>query len=356
MLDGSGGRGVLDLSDALSKLYQTGGSDLLLSVGTPPRMRCDGELREVDGRPLSPSDTEFLLRGVLSSDQWRTLEKVGHVDFAFTSGDGVRVRANAYRQRETWAAAFRLLPIQIPSMEALGIPDSVRRMISQHQGLVLVTGPTGSGKSTSLAAVIEHLNTTRPCHIITVEDPIEYVHQHRLAIVDQREVGRDVATFADALRVVFREDPDVVLIGEMRDLETIAAALTIAETGHLVLATLHTNDASQAVDRILDVFPAGLQDQARAQLSACLTGVVYQQLVPAVGGGRIAAFEVLVATHAVRALIKGGKANQIRNVIQTSLQEGSQTLERALSALVQDGTVTLEAARTKSLYPHEITV
>jgi twitching motility protein PilT len=219
---------------------------------------------------------------------------------------------------------------------------------------VLVTGPTGSGKSTTLAAMVEHINTARACHIVAVEDPIEYVHAHKMAVVDQRQVGRDVGSFAEALHVVFREDPDVVLIGEMRDLETMTAALTIAETGHLVLATLHTNDASQAIDRVLDVFPAGPQEQVRVQLAACLTGVVYQQLLPALGGGRVAAFEVLVASHAVRTLIRGRKTNQIRNVLSTSLREGSQTLERSLSELVAAGRVDQAEARARSLYPEEI--
>jgi twitching motility protein PilT len=226
--------------------------------------------------------------------------------------------------------------------------------VDRHQGLLLVTGPTGSGKSTTLAAMIDYINRTRPCHIVTVEDPIEYVHAHQMAIVDQRQVGMDTPSFVEALRAVFREDPDVVLIGEMRDLETMAAALSIAETGHLVLATVHTNDASQAVDRILDAFPLGQVQQARVQLAACLAGVIYQQLVPAVGGGRVAAFEILIATGAVRSLIKEGKTNQIRNVMQTSLREGSQTLERSLSELLHSGVVSERDARSRSLYPQEI--
>jgi twitching motility protein PilT len=343
-----------DLGQTLLEARRAGGTDLLISVGTPPRLRCDGVLRSVGGAPLTAADTELLLREVLSPEQWRELEARRHVDFAFTLEGSSRVRGNAYRQRETLAAAFRLLPARIPSLEELGIPPSARQMISQQQGLVLVTGPTGSGKSTTLAAMLDRINATRPCHIVTVEDPIEYVHEHRLAVVDQREVGQDVASFADALRVVFREDPDVVLIGEMRDVETMSAALTIAETGHLVLATLHTNDASQAIDRVLDAFPAGLEEQARTQLSTCLSGVVYQQLLPSLNGGRVAAFEVLVANHAVRTLIRGRKTNQIRNVISTSLHEGSQTLERALSQLVAGGRVDPAEARARSLYPDEI--
>lgn len=346
---------AITIAETLDALQHYRGSDLLISAGTPPRVRYEGELHPLGDQPLTAADTERMVREVLTAEQRAELERERHVDFAFTWRDTARIRGNAYFQRGTLAAAFRLLPLEIPSMESLGIPSSVRGLINQHQGLVLVTGPTGSGKSTSLAAMIDHINQTRPCHVVTVEDPIEYVHQHKLAVVDQRQVGADVGSFADALRSVFREDPDVVLIGEMRDLETISAALTIAETGHLVLATLHTNDASQAIDRILDGFPPGQQQQARIQLSASLSGVIYQQLVPAIGGGRVAAFEVLVATHAVRALIKEQKTNQLRNVLQTSLREGSQTLERSLSKLVRDGLVDIREARARSLYPQEVT-
>jgi twitching motility protein PilT len=344
----------MELAEALDLVQQVQGSDLLISAYTPARLRRDGELQELDQRPLTPSDTELMLRSVLTIEQWRELENRRHVDFAFTWREAARIRGNAYFQRDSLAAAFRLLPLEIPSMEALGIPQSVRQLIWQRQGLILVTGPTGSGKSTTLAAMIDYINQTRPCHVVTVEDPIEYVHQHKVALVDQRQVGSDTNSFQEALRAVFREDPDVVLIGEMRDLETISAALTIAETGHMVLATLHTNDAAQAIDRILDGFPPGLQQQARIQLSASLTGVIYQQLLLASQGGRVAAFEVLVANHAVRSLIKEQKTNQIRNVIQTSMREGSQTLEWALSQLVQEGLVAMREAQAKSLYPEEI--
>jgi twitching motility protein PilT len=345
---------LMELSEALDLVQQARGSDLLISAYTPARLRRDGELLLLDQRPLTPADTELMLRSVLTVEQWHELEQQRHVDFAFTWRDAARIRGNAYFQRDSVAAAFRLLPLQIPSMEELGIPQSVRELIWQRQGLILVTGPTGSGKSTTLAAMVDYVNQTRACHIVTVEDPIEYVHQHKLALVDQRQVGADTHSFKEALRAVFREDPDVVLIGEMRDLETISAALTIAETGHMVLATLHTNDAAQAIDRILDGFPPGLQQQARIQLSASLTGVIYQQLLTGVEGGRVAAFEVLVANHAVRALIKEQKTNQLRNVIQTSMREGSQTLEWSLSQLVQEGLVTVREAQAKSLYPQEV--
>jgi twitching motility protein PilT len=342
------------LAEALDSLQSAYGSDLLISVGTAPRVRRDGKLEPLGAEPLTPADTERMVRDALTVEQMRELEQRRHIDFAFTWREVSRIRGNAYYQRDSLAAAFRSLPLEIPGMEMLGMPASVSRLIAQHQGLILVTGPTGSGKSTSLAAMVDYINETRPCHIVTVEDPVEYVHRHKQAVVDQRQVGTDVLSFAAALRAVFREDPDVVLIGEMRDLETIAAALTIAETGHLVFATLHTNDASQAIDRILDGFPTEIQQQARIQLSASLTGVIYQQLLPAKGGGRVAAFEVLVATHAVRALIKEQRTNQIRNVIQTSFRDGSQTLERSLTELVRAGMVDLEDARSRSLYPQEI--
>ena len=295
-----------------------------------------------------------MIRGLLDQGQSNDLTTRRHVDFAFTWRGQVRMRGNAYYQRGSVAAAFRLLPLRIPTFEELGVPESVYKLVGRQQGLVLVTGPTGSGKSTTQAAMIDYINRGRRCHVVTIEDPIEYVHSHRLAIVDQRQVGDDVPSFAEALRSVFREDPDVVLIGEMRDLETIASALTIAETGHLVVATLHTNDASQAIDRILDGFPPGQQQQVRIQLAAALAGVIYQQLLPAVGGGRVAAFEVLVANSALRALIKDGKTNQIRNLMQTNLKEGSQTLERSLNHLLQSGMVSEHDARARSLYPEEV--
>ena len=326
----------------------------MISCGSPPRLRRDGRLEPLDGVLLTPAAVEPMVRGLLDESQWQELQVRRNVDFAFTWRERVRIRGNAYFQRGSLAAAFRMLPLRIPTFEELGVPESVYKLIDRHQGLILVTGPTGSGKSTTLAAMIDYVNRNRPCHIVTVEDPIEYVHHHQAALVDQRQVGIDTPSFVEALRAVFREDPDVVLIGEMRDLETMASALSIAETGHLVLATVHTNDASQAVDRILDAFPTGQVQQARVQLAACLAGVIYQQLLPAVGGGRVAAFEILIATSAVRSLVKEGKTNQIRNVMQTSLREGSQTLERSLSELLHGGVVTERDARSRSLYPQEI--
>jgi twitching motility protein PilT len=344
----------MTIEQALDRLLEVGGSDLLISCGSPPRLRRDGRLEALDGVLLTPATVEPMVRGLLDESQWQELQTRRNVDFAFTWRERVRIRGNAFFQRGSLAAAFRMLPLRIPTFEELGVPESVYKLIDRHQGLILVTGPTGSGKSTTLAAMIDYVNRNRPCHIVTVEDPIEFVHQHQAALVDQRQVGIDTPSFVEALRAVFREDPDVVLIGEMRDLETMASALSIAETGHLVLATVHTNDASQAVDRILDAFPTGQVQQARVQLAACLAGVIYQQLLPAVGGGRVAAFEILIATSAVRSLVKEGKTNQIRNVMQTSLREGSQTLERSLSELLHSGVVTERDARSRSLYPQEI--
>src|SRR5437763_11703889 len=299
----------MTIERALDRLLELGGSDLLISCGSPPRLRRDGRLEALDGEPLTAPALEAMLHALLDESQWAELTGRRSVDFAFTWRAQVRIRGNAYSQRGTLAAAFRMLPLRIPTFEDLGVPESVYKLVDRHQGLILVTGATGSGKSTTQAAMIDYVNRNRPCHIVTVEDPIEYVHEHHAAIVDQRQVGIDTPSFVDALRAVFREDPDVVLIGEMRDLETMASALSIAETGHLVLATVHTNDAAQAIDRILDGFPPGQQQQVRVQLSAILTAVIYQQLIPAVGGGRVAAFEVLVATSAVRSLIKEGKTN-----------------------------------------------
>ena len=346
----------MNIDQALDRLLELGGSDLLISCGSGPRIRKDGKLEELpnDDGPLTPPETERMARDILDADQLKELEERRHVDFALTWRGKARVRGNAFYQRNSLAMAFRLLPLVIPSFEMLGIPEAVHRLLERHQGLILVTGPTGSGKSTTQAAMIDHLNTTRPYHIITIEDPIEYVHTHKMGIVDQRQVGEDTPTFAEGLRAAFREDPDVVLIGEMRDTETITAALAIAETGHLVIATLHTNDAPQAIDRILDGYVGGQQQQIRIQLAATLAGVIYQQLLPAVGGGRVAAFEVLVANVAVRTMIKEGKTDQIRSVLQTGLREGSQTLERSLSHLVQAGLISEIDAHARSLRPGEI--
>src|SRR3979411_2564297 len=344
---------VRTLAEAFDQLMDMQASDLLLSCGSPPRIRKDGRLQlmQSDAPALTPSDTERMLREILHPDEWKQLQKRRQVDFALTWREKARIRANAYYQRDSIAAAFRLLPLEIPRFELLGMPESVHRLMERHQGLILVTGPTGSGKSTTLAAMIDQINKTRPYHILTFEDPIEYIHKHRLAIVDQRQVGDDTPSFAEGLRSAFREDPDVVLIGEMRDLDTMSTALTIAETGHLVLATLHTNDAPQAINRIVDSYLGPQQQQVRVQLASCLAGVIYQQLIPVVAGGRVAAFEVLIANVAVRAMIKEGKTDQIRSVLQTGLREGSQTLERSLTQLVRACLISATADPHRPLTP-----
>jgi twitching motility protein PilT len=257
-------------------------------------------------------------------------------------------------QRGHTAVALRMVPRQVPSMQQLGLPPILGQFVRQHQGLVIVTGPTGSGKSTTLAALINLINQERSCHILTVEDPIEYVHDHLRSTVNQREVGSDTASFADALRAALREDPDVLMVGEMRDLESIRFALTVAETGHLVLASLHTNDTAQSLARMVDVFPGEQQAQVRTQLAAALTGVVYQRLLPRIGGGLVAAFEVLVGTYAVRNLIKDSKTHQLRNSLVTGQKDGMITFEQSLSALVQAGVVTYEDAVARSLYAKDI--
>ena len=346
------------IEETFARLIEVGASDLLLSCGSPPRIRRDGRVEVLDpnDEPLTPAEAERLLKELLAPADWKFLQRRKQVDFAFTWRDAARVRGNAYFQRDSLAAAFRLLPLQIPGFDILGMPEVVHHLLERHQGLILVTGPTGSGKSTTQASMLDHLNKTRPYHIITIEDPIEYVHKHRLAIVDQRQVGDDTPSFADGLRSAYREDPDVVLIGEMRDLDTMQSALTIAESGHLVLATLHTNDAPQAINRVVDSFMGPQQQQVRVQLAGCLAGVIYQQLLPAIGGGRVAAYEVLVANVAVRSMIKEGKIDQIRSMIQMGAREGSQTLERSLNQLLRAGMVTEQEARGHSLYPSEIQV
>ncbi len=342
--------------DALfSALWQAGGTDLLLTVGLPPMLRVDGSLIPAPGTTtLTAEDTESLLAEVLAPQQADAWEASHEYDFSFSWRDHARIRGNAFTQRGLTAVALRMIPRSIPSPDDLGLPPVLRDLALRHQGLVLMTGPTGSGKSTTLASLIDLINSTRGCHIITIEDPIEYVHDHKRAAVNQREVGTDTADFPDALRSVLREDPDVLLVGEMRDLESIRFALTVAETGHLVFATLHTNDTAQSIARMIDVFPAEQQAQIRVQLAAALSCVVYQRLVPKVDGGMTAAYEVLVATPAVRNLIKEGKTHQLRNCLVTGARDGMVTLEHSLSLLVQDGVVTELDAIARSLYPQDI--
>lgn len=343
------------IDQLLDTLWRLGGTDLLLTVGLPPQVRVHGELSAVPGSAvLTATDTDHLLGQLLTDEQSTSWRAAHQYDFAFSWRESARVRGNAFTQRGNTVVALRMIPRRIPTMADLGLPPILGDFTRRHQGLVLVTGPTGSGKSTTLAAIIGQINAERACHILTIEDPIEYVHEHGRSAVNQREVGADTESFASALRSALREDPDVVLVGEMRDLESIRFALTIAETGHLVFATLHTNDSAQALGRMIDVFPAEQQAQVRVQLAAALTGIVYQRLLPRVGGGLVAAYEVLVATAAVRNLIKEGKTHQLRNTLVTGQRDGMITLERSLSALVQAGVATHADAMVRSLYPQDI--
>ena len=344
-----------DIEILLNALWDAKGSDLLLTPGTTPLIRVDGVLRPVEGTErLTPADTESLLYGLLTSKRRAFFEEGKEIDFSFSWENQARFRVNGFRQRGSVAVAMRMIPYDLPSFTDIRLPTACRDLVSLPHGLVLVTGPTGSGKSTTLAAMIDWVNTNRAYHILTIEDPIEYVHRHKMSAVNQREVGEDTDSFPRALRSALREDPDVLLVGEMRDLETIKTALTIAETGHLVFATLHTNDSSQAIDRIIDVFPGDQQDQIRVQLASALQGVVYQRLVPRIMGGRAAAYEVLLATTPVKNLIREGKARQLRNIVMTSSRLGMQTLEMSLAELVAEGLVSPEAATAVSLFPSEI--
>ncbi|HWC33728.1 MAG TPA: type IV pilus twitching motility protein PilT [Mycobacteriales bacterium] len=338
----------------LKKLWEAGGTDLHLTADSPPLLRVNGQFIRYDDRPLSADKVDAIIRQVTGPELAAVLDEKGEVDFSLSWRDHGRLRGNAFKQRTASALALRLIPFEIPSMERLGVPQIVQQMIHQPHGLVLVTGPTGSGKSTTLAAMIDQINMERACHIVTIEDPIEYLHNHKVGVINQREIGQDSESFHTALRAVLREDPDVVLVGEMRDPESIQAALTIAETGHLVFATLHTNDTAQAVDRIVDVFPAERRPQIQVQLAHVLSGVVYQRLLPRVEGGLVAAFEVMLGNHAVRNLIREGKTRQLRNVVATHQSEGMQTLEMHLARLVAEGAITKDTAVAASMFPREI--
>jgi twitching motility protein PilT len=346
---------TVEIDEYLAQLWNLKGTDLLFTTGLPAMLRVDGVMLRAEGAPvLGPEDTERIVMSLLPGEVAEEFRRERDADFSFSWEDRARFRANAFVQRGAMGLSLRLIPFAIPSFEDLGLPEVIERWVQVPRGLVIATGPTGAGKSTTLASMIDRINHQRPCHIITVEDPIEYVHQHNKAAIEQREVGLDTSSFVRGIRAALRADPDVLLVGEMRDLDTIQTTLTMAETGHLVLGTLHTNDTSQAVDRLVDVFPTGRQAQIRVQLANSLTGIIYQQLLPKIGGGQVAAFEVLVATHATRSLIRDGKSNQLRNVLLTGQSEGMQTLESALSDLVARGIVTYDDAVGRSLYPKEV--
>lgn len=330
-------------------------SDLHLQVGLAPILRIDGALVPVQGMPLlSEENVESLIFAILDDDQKQILLKDKEFDFSFAFGDLGRFRVNAFHERGNLAAALRLIPNEILTIEQLGLPNIINSFADYPRGLVLVTGPTGSGKSTTLAGLVDKINSEKATHIITIEDPIEFTHKSKKSVIVQREVHYDTYSFSASLRSSLRQDPDVVLIGEMRDLETIAAAITIAETGHLVFATLHTNSAAQSVDRMIDVFPPHQQPQIRAQLANIIQAIVSQRLIPAIGGGRIAAAEILVATPAVRNIVREGKSHQLEAVIQTGAEHGMQSMDKTLVELIHTGGITYDEARNYAVDIEEL--
>jgi twitching motility protein PilT len=345
----------MDIASYLTKLKAESGSDLHLSAGVPPMMRIHGKLLPIDEKSLTKEDLHTLIYDILTDDQKAKFEANQEMDFSIELENIARFRVNTFYQRRGEGVVFRIIPTKIKSIEELGLPATILQFTHLHRGLVLVTGPTGSGKSTTLAALIDTVNSEREDHIITIEDPIEFVHQNKKCMVNQREVGSHTQSFANALRASLREDPDVILVGEMRDLETTAMAISAAETGHLVFATLHTNSAPQTIDRIIDIFPPHQQSQIRAQLSESLAGVVCQTLIPTIDGtGRICSLEVMIGTPAVRALVREGKTHQLPSIIQTSAKVGMQSLDQNLKTLVMMGKIrgidAYERAVTKEAF------
>ena len=346
----------LDFADLLLEVIERNASDLHLTAGAHPTVRVRGRLQPLEDYPVMTTEqTRETIYSILTNDQRQRLETDWQIDFAYAIPGRARFRVNAYYQRSAIGAAFRLIPFSIKTVDELGLPPVMHELARRPRGFVLVTGPTGSGKSTSLAAVVDEINATREEHIMTIEDPIEFLHGHKKCIVNQREIGSDASSFAAGLKAALRQDPDVILVGEMRDLETIHTALTAAETGHLVFATLHTQDTPQTIDRIIDVFPASQQQQVRVQLSVALQGIITQQLLPtADGAGRVAACEVLLATPAIRNLIREGKTHQIYSSLQTGGNLGMQTMDAALATLVRSGKITQKLAEARSSTPEEL--
>jgi twitching motility protein PilT len=347
---------TFDFSGVLRHMVEVQASDLHLTAGFPPALRNKGKISPLEGHaPLAPQETREIIFGILNDDQRKKFENHKQLDFAYAIPGVARFRVNCFMQRGSVSAAFRLVPQEIPALESLGVPPVLRELTSKPRGFILVTGPTGSGKSTTLAAMLDVINRERQDHILTIEDPIEFLHKHKKSIVNQREVGADAEDFALGLRAALREDPDVILVGEMRDLETISTALTAAETGHLVFATLHTQSTAQTVDRIIDVFPPQQQGQVRTQLSIALQGIVTQQLLPTADGvGRTVASEVLVPTPAIRNLIREGKTHQIYAAVQTSGAVGMQTMDADLARLVRMGKITRQLAEQRASVPEEL--
>ena len=336
----------LELNKLLAITLERNASDLHLNVGEPPILRIDSQLRRLEDYQVLSSDAiSDLVSVLLTPEQKKRLEEVKQLDFSYSYKDNARFRVNIYQAQTVWNAAFRLIPTQIKTMEELNLPPMLKQFTQNKQGLVLVVGPTGHGKSTALASMINEINLTRAEHILTIEDPVEFLFQHRESFISQREVGQDVHSFEAALKSALREDINVVLVGEMRDLESISATLTLAETGHLIFATMHTNDAAQSIDRIVDVFPGDQQGQIRSQLANTLLGVVSLRLLPKVGGGRIPAYEIMVVNHAVRNVIRDNKIFEISNIIHTSMESGMVPLDKALANLVKQGMVELDIAQ-----------
>src|SRR5262245_11941668 len=345
------------IDELLERMVEANASDLHVTTGTPPAIRVRGDVERLEGfDSLSSEDTQQLLYRILSSEQQKQLEIKRQLDLSHSIPGLARFRVNVYFQRESVGAAFRMIPDELKTLEELGIPSTLHQLAEKPRGLVLVTGPTGSGKSTTLAALIDEINRNRAEHILTIEDPIEFLHRHKRCIVNQREIGPDATTFAEALRAALRQDPDVILVGEMRDLETISTALTAAETGHLVFGTLHTQSAPSTIDRIIDVFPPEQQEQVRIMIAGSLQGVVTQALLPTADGvGRVPALEVLLPDDAVRNLIRQGKVEQIYSVMQTNTSRGMQTMEQALAELAMRRVVKLEDALSRSSRAEQLT-
>ncbi len=345
----------MDIKQLLQYSVDTKASDLHIIAGLPPTLRIEGELAAVSTfGVLTPDNIGELLKQVLTSQQLEKLSINKELDFSLSFSDKSRFRVNAYTQKGTLAAAFRRIPLEIPQIDSLGLPKIIHSFTSLKQGLVLVTGPTGHGKSTTLAAMINEINQSRDAHILTIEDPVEFIFKPAKSIISQREMGQDTHSWPIALRSALREDPDVVLVGEMRDFETIASALTVAETGHLVFATLHTNSAAQTIDRIVDVFPEEQQGQVRLQLSNVIEAVFSQRLIPSTTKKRVPAYEIMLGTTAIKTAIRDGKTHQIDSILQTSLEVGMLTLEHTLANLVKTGQLTLEMAQSWSVRPEEL--
>ncbi|MDX1535474.1 MAG: type IV pilus twitching motility protein PilT [Candidatus Spechtbacterales bacterium] len=343
------------LFNLLETVARQGASDLHLSAGRAPTLRLDGDLVPLkDAKILTADDTKEIASVMLNEDQQKTLQERKSVDISYAYKNIARFRVNIYYQFETISIALRFIPAEIRTIEDLSLPEVVHRFAKYQQGLVLVTGPAGHGKSTTLAALVDEVNRSRNEHIITIEDPIEYIFEQERSIIDQREVGRDTPSFSTALRDAFRQDPDIIMVGEMRDAETISTAITAAETGHLILATLHTNNAAQTIDRIIDTFPADQQSQTRAQLALTLVGVVSQRLLPKIDGGRIPATEIMFANSAIRNLIREKKTHEVSLVIETSSDEGMVSLNRSLASRVKSGDISMEIAENYSLNPNEL--